>query len=312
MRRAIFVTTAAILVIIAGCVSHSRRVEISQPGTATLTGRIVDCRSGEPLPGAIMLFEGAQIGAMADTSGYFVCRGIPPGSYPCASSCVLYEKRDLGILTFGREESTSVNIGLLPLDARHIRGRVGPYTITVSTSGTVGTDVDSMQADWSEQFVEDTVCTRWRANANASLLQEVATLHLRNLQFLLDGTIDSLRLSLSPSYIDLWSCRQDPFMRGDLETYAGSAAFSSLSGREVSSVLDTARSECLMLDRPPAEHDRFALIFWKCHSAYKAGDVIVLFPLSPDSPLMTAWTGVYRQIDGRWIMIAGAFPCCRY
>jgi outer membrane receptor protein involved in Fe transport len=59
--------------------------------TGTLSGRIVDAADGQPLPGATVVVEGADVGAASDGVGKFVVRRVPAGPATLVVSFVGYE-----------------------------------------------------------------------------------------------------------------------------------------------------------------------------------------------------------------------------
>lgn len=60
--------------------------------TGKLTGRVLDARTGDPLPGANVLLEGTTLGAMSDADGRYVILNIPPGQYTAAASFIGYRR----------------------------------------------------------------------------------------------------------------------------------------------------------------------------------------------------------------------------
>ncbi|MCU0454220.1 MAG: TonB-dependent receptor [Bacteroidetes bacterium] len=60
--------------------------------TGKLSGRVLDARTGEPLPGANVLLEGTSQGAMTDADGRYVILNIPPGQYTAAASFIGYRR----------------------------------------------------------------------------------------------------------------------------------------------------------------------------------------------------------------------------
>ena len=73
---------------------------ISPQAEGIIKGTVIDGESGEPLPYTNIFVAGTNIGTMAFTDGYFIIRGLPPGSYTVRASYISY-----------RVESESVTIG---------------------------------------------------------------------------------------------------------------------------------------------------------------------------------------------------------
>jgi hypothetical protein len=73
---------------------------ISPQAEGIIKGTVIDGESGEPLPYTNIFVAGTNIGTMAFTDGYFIIRGLPPGSYTVRASYISYSV-----------ESESVTIG---------------------------------------------------------------------------------------------------------------------------------------------------------------------------------------------------------
>lgn len=58
--------------------------------TGKISGIVTDQETGEPLMGANVIVEGAQLGAAADMDGHFVVANIPPGIYSIRISMIGY------------------------------------------------------------------------------------------------------------------------------------------------------------------------------------------------------------------------------
>ena len=63
--------------------------------TGSLSGRILDLQSQQPLPGATLLLEGTGIGVVTDEEGYFTVNEIPYKSYNVIASFLGYESETL-------------------------------------------------------------------------------------------------------------------------------------------------------------------------------------------------------------------------
>lgn len=70
MRLKLFIT----LIIIA-----FTKVTFSQ--NSSIKGKIIDEKTGEVLPGAIVVIKGTTTGAAADFDGLFTIKDVPPGTY---------------------------------------------------------------------------------------------------------------------------------------------------------------------------------------------------------------------------------------
>ncbi len=75
------------LIVIHLCYSLTAHAEAS----VTLSGTVRDDRSGEPLPGANVVFVGTGLGASTDANGRYTIRGISAGEYTVKVSFVGYQ-----------------------------------------------------------------------------------------------------------------------------------------------------------------------------------------------------------------------------
>ena len=84
--------------------------------TGTITGKIVDAKTDEPLIGASVLVEGTTHGAAADLDGNFVIQNVPTGNHTLIASYVAYLTETLAGIEVGNNNETRVEIALLSDD----------------------------------------------------------------------------------------------------------------------------------------------------------------------------------------------------
>jgi len=58
----------------------------------TIRGKVVDAKTGDPLPGANVIVVGQPYGGASDMSGNYVIENVPPGVYQVTASVIGYEK----------------------------------------------------------------------------------------------------------------------------------------------------------------------------------------------------------------------------
>jgi len=64
---------------------------ISQPqAPVTIKGRIFDAETGESMPYTNVFISGTNIGSMAFTDGFYIMKGLPPGTYTVKASYISY------------------------------------------------------------------------------------------------------------------------------------------------------------------------------------------------------------------------------
>ncbi len=79
----------------------------------TLSGRVTDARTGEALPLANVVLEGAATGTATDEAGFFALRGLAPGTYTLAVSYLGYRPYREQI-TLAAAEERRVQVALVP------------------------------------------------------------------------------------------------------------------------------------------------------------------------------------------------------
>jgi hypothetical protein len=93
-----------LLVIVVGIIIPAKHL---QAATGTLSGRILDEKSGDPLIGANVILDGTEYGSATDMDGSFVIPKVPEGSYNLIVSYVGYETQkvtDIKILPNRNEQ----------------------------------------------------------------------------------------------------------------------------------------------------------------------------------------------------------------
>lgn len=64
--------------------------------TGTITGKIREAKTGEPLRGATIVLDGTKKGAISDPKGTFTIKNVPPGTYSITVRYVGYETKRIG------------------------------------------------------------------------------------------------------------------------------------------------------------------------------------------------------------------------
>ena len=62
-----------------------------------IKGRVVDAKTGDPLPGTNVLIKGTNMGAASDLKGYYIITNVPPGEYTLKVSYIGYEAQELTV-----------------------------------------------------------------------------------------------------------------------------------------------------------------------------------------------------------------------
>ena len=85
-----------------------------QAQRGTISGKVTDSASGEPLPGANVVVSSAtvQTGAASNTGGLFEVRSVPPGTYTVTVSYIGYETSSMADITLAAGQNRDLNISL--------------------------------------------------------------------------------------------------------------------------------------------------------------------------------------------------------
>jgi hypothetical protein len=81
--------------------------------SGTLSGRITDARTGEPLTGATVGLADTQLGAFSDLDGFYTIRAIPPGNYTVFVTFVGYERQERINITIRTAGNRDINFELV-------------------------------------------------------------------------------------------------------------------------------------------------------------------------------------------------------
>jgi hypothetical protein len=76
-----------------------------------IKGRILEAETGRPVPHANVFLSGTTIGSATDTSGYFIIRSIPSGSYQLIASAIGYHS-EIKNVTAGPATAANVELSL--------------------------------------------------------------------------------------------------------------------------------------------------------------------------------------------------------
>lgn len=89
--------------------------------TGRISGTILDAKTGETLPGAIVLIEGTQRGASADFDGKFSLTGVPVGKVNLVVSYISYTTKKIAEIAVKANDVTDVNIQLDPATSSELQ-----------------------------------------------------------------------------------------------------------------------------------------------------------------------------------------------
>ncbi|GAA5521302.1 TonB-dependent receptor [Aliifodinibius salicampi] len=104
--------TALLLAIVFYSFSLSAKAQSDDLGT--ITGKVVDAESGEPIIGANVSISGTTKGAASDIDGVYRISGIQPGSHSITVSYISYTKKNITDIQVESGEVTQLNVSLQP------------------------------------------------------------------------------------------------------------------------------------------------------------------------------------------------------
>ena len=81
---------AALLAAAAPAAAQTRAAAAQPQAPATIKGRIFDAETGEPMPYTNVFLSGTNLGTMAFTDGFYILRGLRPGTYTVKASYISY------------------------------------------------------------------------------------------------------------------------------------------------------------------------------------------------------------------------------
>lgn len=82
--------------------------------TGKITGKIIDAKTGETLPGATAVIEGTTKGASADFDGNFSLNNVPAGKVNLVFSYISYDSKKLTGIDVKPNDVTNINVQLEP------------------------------------------------------------------------------------------------------------------------------------------------------------------------------------------------------
>ena len=91
MKKSLLLGLLLLLLLPVGQAIAQVRAEVDQPlAPVTIKGRIFDEETGESMPYTNVFITGTNIGTMAFTDGFYIMRGLPPGTYTVKASYISY------------------------------------------------------------------------------------------------------------------------------------------------------------------------------------------------------------------------------
>ena len=80
--------------------------------TGKISGKVVDAKTGEALPGTNVILEGSSMGAATDMEGYFHILNVPPGTYSLRASMIGYNQTKISNVVVSIDLTTQIDFKL--------------------------------------------------------------------------------------------------------------------------------------------------------------------------------------------------------
>jgi len=114
--------------------------------SSSLTGRVLDAETGEPLPGAVIAIVDTPKGAWAEESGQFTISGLESGAYTVKCSHIGYQAQSLQV-TVPPGGEAELDINLMPEAIR-----LSAVTVTPSRFAIMGEEPHARQILTAEEI----------------------------------------------------------------------------------------------------------------------------------------------------------------
>ncbi len=129
--------------------------------TGKIAGRILDEKTGEPLPGANIQIEGTTLGAASDLQGNFVILNIPPGVYTLRINFMGYQTVRLSQVRVNVDFTTRIeqkmNPTTLQMEAVEIVGERNPLVrpdLTNTQVAVTAEDIENLPVDQIKDIIK--------------------------------------------------------------------------------------------------------------------------------------------------------------
>lgn len=85
------VIVAVVMILNTSVFASGDNTPVTPSAKASITGKVVDIKTGEPLAGVAVSIEGTNVKAYSDLDGTFSINGIDPGNYNLILSLISYK-----------------------------------------------------------------------------------------------------------------------------------------------------------------------------------------------------------------------------
>lgn len=112
MNRFYTLLLTALLLILGSQVFASGDQPVASKAKASITGKVIDNKTGESLAGVAVCIEGTQLKAYTDLDGAFEINNLDPGSYNLVLSLISYKNSLVENLKLNASDKGVIDIKL--------------------------------------------------------------------------------------------------------------------------------------------------------------------------------------------------------
>lgn len=107
--RNVFITT---LLIVTASLSAMAENPVNSSAKATVTGKVIDIKTGESLAGVAVAIQGTELQAYTDLEGNFIFNNLNPGNYNLVFSLISYKNSLVENLKLDASQKQMIDVKL--------------------------------------------------------------------------------------------------------------------------------------------------------------------------------------------------------
>ena len=130
-------------------------VTIASP-TGKITGLVVDAKTKEPIPGAVVVLLGTTIGANTDMDGRYTISNVPVGTYTVQARMMGYEPKKIEKVKISAKRTTNLNTKLKISSVEIKKPNIYLYptrketlTVQIAPIGKITTSIPEYNTGWN-------------------------------------------------------------------------------------------------------------------------------------------------------------------
>jgi len=138
------------------------QIALAQP-KGTIVGRVLEARTGEPLPGANVALKGTTMGAATTTEGFYIIRNVPAGTHTIVASFIGYHSQERTVTVAPNARTTadfSLKESVLQMDEIVVTGTgtgVKRKAITAAVGTISAKDIEGTPSQSIDQLLQGRV-----------------------------------------------------------------------------------------------------------------------------------------------------------